>query len=319
MSAGGSPAALEAIGLTKRFKTVDAVSNLAFTVPHGSITGFLGPNGAGKTTTLRMLLGLVRPTSGTATVAGVPFSELRQPARVVGAVLDSLSLHPNRTALGHLLIYTAAIGLPDARARQVLALVGLDQAAHHKAGTFSLGMRQRLALATALLGDPQILVLDEPANGLDPEGIAWLREFLRAFAGSGHTVLVSSHILREVEQTVDRLVIVSQGSLVYQGGIDELRRSRRGRVLVAGSDPAALAIALAANGIIDAQVLPDGRLAVTGAELDTIAAIAQPAGVRIFGAIAEPVDLEQVFLSMTSGRYAAEHYGPQGYPYGGSR
>ncbi|SEL87240.1 ABC transporter ATP-binding protein [Rhodococcus maanshanensis] len=317
MSAGGYPAALEAIGLTKRFKTVDAVSDLSFTVPQGSITGFLGPNGAGKTTTLRMLLGLIRPTAGSATVAGVPFAELTQPARVVGAVLDSLSLHPNRTALGHLLVYTAATGLPDSRARQVLALVGLEQAANQKAGTFSLGMRQRLALATALLGDPQMLVLDEPANGLDPEGIAWLREFLRAFARSGRTVLVSSHILREVEQTVDRLVIVNEGRLVYQGGIDELRRSRQGRILIAGSDPATLAIALAANGITDAQVLPDGRLAVTGAELDTIAAIAQPAGVRIFGATAEPVDLEQVFLSMTSGRYAAEY--PPGHPYGGPR
>ncbi|MFC7447137.1 ABC transporter ATP-binding protein [Rhodococcus daqingensis] len=317
MSAVGYPAALEASGLSKRFKTVDAVSDLSFTVPQGSITGFLGPNGAGKTTTLRMLLGLVRPTAGSATVTGVPFAELAQPARVVGAVLDSLSLHPNRAALGHLLVYAAAIGLPDSRARAVLALVGLEQSAHQRVGTFSLGMRQRLALATALLGDPQILVLDEPANGLDPEGIAWLRDFLRAFAGSGRTVLVSSHVLREVEQTVDRLVIVSEGRLVYQGGLDELRRSRQGRVLVAASDPATLAIALAATGITDAQVLPDGRLAVTGAELDTIAAIAHPAGVRIFGATAEPVDLEQVFLSMTSGRYAAGY--PQGQAYGGPR
>ncbi|TQF65568.1 ATP-binding cassette domain-containing protein [Rhodococcus spelaei] len=317
--------AIEAIGLSKQFNTVHAVSDLSFTVPTGSITGFIGPNGSGKTTTLRMLLGLIAPTSGSSTVAGVPFAALPQPARTVGAVLDSLSLHPNRTALGHLLVYSAAIGVTDERARHVLALVGLEQAARQRAGTFSLGMRQRLALATALLGDPRILVLDEPANGLDPEGIAWLRDFLRAFAESGRTVLVSSHILREVEQIVDRLVIVNRGSLVYQGGIEDLRRSHSARVLVAASDPARLALALGAEGLTDAQVLPDGRLAVRGAAEQTVAGIAAAADVKIFGSTIEQVDLEQVFLSMTAGQYAAQHYGPplsQQYgtdPFGGPR
>ncbi|MFC9786194.1 ABC transporter ATP-binding protein [Rhodococcus sp. NPDC127528] len=324
MSDANAGPAVEAFGLSKQFNTVHAVSDLSFTVPTGSITGFIGPNGSGKTTTLRMLLGLIEPTSGRSTIAGLPFAALPQPGRTVGAVLDSLSLHPNRTALGHLLVFAAAIGVPDERARQILALVGLEQAARQRAGTFSLGMRQRLALATALLGDPQILILDEPANGLDPEGIAWLRDFLRAFAESGRTVLVSSHILREVEQTVDRLVIVNRGTLVYQGGIDDLRRTHSARVLVAASDPARLALALGAAGFTDAQVLPDGRLAVRGAVEQVVAGIAESAGVTVFGSTTEPVDLEQVFLSMTAGQYAAQHYGPPptGYgtePFGGPR
>ncbi|MFZ2177815.1 MAG: ABC transporter ATP-binding protein [Rhodococcus sp. (in: high G+C Gram-positive bacteria)] len=319
---GGFAAPIEVRGLSKSFKNVQAVSDLSFTVPQGSITGFLGPNGSGKTTTLRMILGLVRPTSGTSAVAGLPIRALRDPARTVGAVLDSQSLHPNRTALDHLKIYASAIRLPDARARQVLALVGLEEAAGRKAGGFSLGMRQRLSLATALLGDPQILVLDEPANGLDPEGIAWLREFLKGFAASGRTVLISSHILREVEQTVDNLVIVSRGALVYQGRMDELRKSQQSRVLVASSSPPALATALAAKGIVDSRSLADGRLAVVGASLDVVQSVADEAGVTIFGAVGEHIDLEQLFLSMTAGQYVAgasaaapAGYGPpQAYP-----
>ncbi|WP_244373230.1 ATP-binding cassette domain-containing protein [Rhodococcus sp. ZPP] len=308
-------APIEVRGLSKSFKNVTAVSDLSFSVPHGSITGFLGPNGSGKTTTLRMILGLVRPSDGTSAVEGVPIRALRDPARTVGAVLDSQSLHPARTALDHLKVYASAIGVPDARARQVLALVGLEDVAGRKAGGFSLGMRQRLSLATALLGDPRILVLDEPANGLDPEGIAWLREFLKGFAASGRTVLVSSHILREVEQTVDTLVIVSRGALVYQGRMEDLRKSQQSRLLVASSSPAALATALAARGIVDARSLADGRLAVTGAALDVVQSVATGAGVTIFGAVAEHIDLEQLFLSMTTGQYVAgaSAAAPSGY------
>ncbi len=305
---------LEARGLTKHFGSAVAVNNLTFAVPPGSITGFLGPNGAGKTTTLRMMLGLVKPTSGAATLGGVPFTQIAQPARSVGAVLDSLSLHPKRSAIGHLQVFSAAIGVPDSRAQQALSLVGLQQVANHKAGTFSLGMRQRLALATALLGEPSVLVLDEPANGLDPEGIAWLRDFLRSFAHNGGTVLISSHILREIEQTVDNLVIISRGTLAYQGTMDDLRHAHRGRVLVTSSDPAALAMALAANGFTDAQVHVDGRLAVAGTRPDEIAAVANSAGVAIFGMVAEQIDLEQVFLAMTSAQYVAGNPG-----YGGQR
>ncbi|MFF0815457.1 ABC transporter ATP-binding protein [Rhodococcus sp. NPDC003318] len=315
--------AVEAVGLTKQFGAVHAVSGLSFTVPAGSITGFVGPNGSGKTTTLRMLLGLVTPTSGHSTIAGMPFGALHDPARTVGAALDSLSLHPKRTALAHLDVYAAAIGVPDARAREVLHLVGLESVARQRAGTFSLGMRQRLTLATALLGDPQILVLDEPANGLDPEGIAWLREFLRAFARTGRTVLVSSHLLRELEQTVDRLVIVNRGSLVHQGAIEDLRAQHSARVFVAASDPATLALALGANGFTDAQLMPDGRLAVRGVPEVTVTGIAVTAGVHVFGITTEHVDLEQVFLAMTAGQYAApqfpaqQQYGPPApYPPG---
>lgn len=294
---------LEARGLTKRFGTVSAVEELSFAVPPGTVTGFLGPNGAGKSTTLRMLLGLVRPTAGTSTIDGVAYTDIADPARVVGAVLDTLSLHPKRTAIGHLTVSAAAVGVPDSRAHQLLSLVGLKDVTRRRIETFSMGMKQRLALATALLGDPRVLVLDEPANGLDPEGIAWLRDFLRAFARRGGTVLVSSHILREVEQSADNLVIISRGSLVYQGSIETLRQRHRARVLVASADPVKLATALAAQGVTDVIALPDGRVGVAGASSETIAATADSAGVQIFGMVAEQVDLEQVFLSMTSPQF----------------
>ena len=313
---GFGHSALEAHGLTKQFGTVLAVSDLSFVVPRGSITGFLGPNGSGKTTTLRMLLGLIRPTAGAGLVAGAPFSRLSHPARVVGAVLDSRSLHPKRTALGHLRIFTAAIGVPDTRAEDVLRVVGLSDVGGRTVGGFSLGMRQRLALATALLGDPEILVLDEPANALDPEGIAWLRDFLKSYAAGGRTVLISSHLLREVEATVNSLVIVSGGRLVYQGSIEQLRASRPSRILVTVSDPAALALALASNGVTNSQLLPDGRLGVAGSDGEFIARVASEAGLTVFGTTYEHVDLEQVFLSMTAGQYAAPptpHGPPPGY------
>src|SRR6266542_1416007 len=212
-------------GLTKRFGDVVAVDDLSFEVDQGTVVGFLGPNGAGKTTTLRMLLGLVIPTAGTARFQGRPYRELAAPLRHVGAVLEASSFHPGRTARNHLRVVTAAAGLPRTRADEVLSQVGLDQAADRRVGGFSLGMRQRLALATALLGDPEILVLDEPANGLDPEGIHWLRGFLRNFADQGRTVLVSSHVLAEVAQTVDQVVIiahaaVSAGIVIYEMGTE---------------------------------------------------------------------------------------------------
>ncbi|HEY5855775.1 MAG TPA: ATP-binding cassette domain-containing protein [Aldersonia sp.] len=292
---------LQAHGLSKEFGNVRAVDDLSFTVPPGAITGFLGPNGAGKTTTLRMMLGLIRPTAGTATLGGVPFESIPRPARVVGAVLDTLCLHPNRSALGHLEVFGAAIGVSTEAAQRNLALVGLSAVARNKVRTFSLGMRQRLALATALLGDPSVLVLDEPANGLDPSGIAWLRDFLREFSRRGGTVLTSSHILREIEHTADHLVIIGRGALVYQGSLGALRAQYRSRVLVASSSPVALATALAAHGFTDAQVQPDGRLAVAGATERDIAALAAGANVEVFGMVGEAVDLEQVFLWLTAG------------------
>ena len=228
--------AVEVCHLSKRFGPVLAVDDLSFTVRPGRVTGFLGPNGAGKTTTLRCLLGLVRPTAGTATIGGRPYHSLARPGRVVGAALEAASFHPGRTALDHLRVYAPQIGAPDARAREALHLVGLDEAADRRVGGFSLGMRQRLALATTLLGDPPVLLLDEPANGLDPEGISWLRGFLRALAAQGRTVLVSSHVLSEVEQTVDDVVIIHHGRLVRESSLARLSAESRPRVRVSSPD-----------------------------------------------------------------------------------
>jgi ABC-2 type transport system ATP-binding protein len=213
---------IEATGLTKHYGHVAAVDGLSFTVEAGQVVGFLGPNGAGKTTTLRMLLGLVRPDEGTAVIDGQPYTALRSPACQVGAVLEASSCHPGRTAHNHLRIQALAAGIDPSRAADVLDLVGLADAADRRAGTFSLGMRQRLGLATALLADPDVLILDEPANGLDPEGVRWLRGLLREMASGGTAVLVSSHLLAEVAQTVDSVIIINSGRLVAQSPIGQL-------------------------------------------------------------------------------------------------
>ncbi|MFI5625603.1 ABC transporter ATP-binding protein [Nocardioides sp. NPDC051685] len=213
---------VEVSGLTKSYGGVAAVDDVSFTVEPGSVTGFLGPNGAGKTTTLRMILGLVRPDRGRATVGGIEYADLAAPLEVVGAALESTGFHPGRTGLDHLRIYAAAASLPSSRADAVLELVGLADAGNRSVGGYSLGMRQRLALATALLGDPDVLILDEPANGLDPEGIVWLRQFLRGYAEAGRSVLVSSHVLTEMQQLVDRVVILHRGVLIRQATLEEL-------------------------------------------------------------------------------------------------
>jgi len=209
-------------GLTKRFGTVEAVQDLTFEVPPGQVTGFLGPNGSGKTTTLRMLLGLVDPTSGTATIDGLPYQDLDRPRRVVGAAVEAMAAHPGRSARDHLWVLAGAAGASPERVDAVLEQVGLTDAQHRRVGGFSLGMRQRLGLGAALLGDPQYLVLDEPANGLDPAGMAWLRGLLRDLAAEGRTVLVSSHVLSEVAQTADHVVIINAGRLRFAGPLAEL-------------------------------------------------------------------------------------------------
>jgi ABC-2 type transport system ATP-binding protein len=298
--------------LTKHFGQVVAVQNLSFHVEPGSVTGFLGPNGAGKTTTLRMLLGLVNPTAGHSTISGAPFHQLGNPARVVGAVLEAQGFHPTRSARNHLLVYAAAMGVPDQRADEVLHQVGLGEAAGRSAGSFSLGMKQRLALATALLGDPRVLVLDEPANGLDPEGIAWLRTFLKAFAASGRTVLISSHLLAEVEQTIDQVVIISRGQTMYYGPLEQLRKSQQSRVIVQPSDPNKLVAALQEAGFSEIQPTPDNRIAVTNATVQQIGDVAAKAGIALYGMQEEKADLEQLFFRLTSGQFAA----PQQLPYG---
>ncbi|HWN36663.1 MAG TPA: ABC transporter ATP-binding protein [Pseudonocardia sp.] len=294
---------VEIRNLSKRFRSVEAVRNLSFTVEPGQVTGFLGPNGAGKTTTLRAALGLVRPTSGEVTVNGVPYARLVHPARVVGAVLDSNGFHRSRNARAHLRAYAAAIGVPDSRVDEVLALVGLTGAARRKVGGFSLGMKQRLALATALLGDPRVLILDEPGSGLDPEGVAWLRGFMRSFAASGRTVLVSSHQLAEIAQTVDQIVIISRGTRVFQGTLDELPGERRERVQLRCSDPGRLVTALAGHGISNVQPLPDGSLNVFGAPSTMVGEIALGASVAVFAMAGQRFDLEERFLALTVGEY----------------
>jgi len=215
-------AIIEAAGLTKRYGPVTAVDGLSFTVETGQVVGFLGPNGAGKTTALRMLLGLVRPDSGSATICGRTYADLTAPAAQVGAVFEASGFHPGRTARNHLRLQALACGVGAARIEDVLELVDLGHAAGQRVGTFSLGMRQRLGLATALLADPAVLILDEPANGLDPEGVRWLRDLLRCMAADGTTVLVSSHLLAEVAQTADSVIIVDHGRLVTQAPVAEL-------------------------------------------------------------------------------------------------
>jgi ABC-2 type transport system ATP-binding protein len=225
-----SATAIQVAGLRKKFGHVVAVEDVSFTVAYGRITGFLGPNGAGKTTTLRMLLGLIRPDAGTATIAGTPYPDLASPVRTVGALLDPAA-HPGRSGRDHLRVLAAAAGIPEGRAGQLLATVGLQHAARQRAGGYSLGMRQRLGLAAALLGDPAVLVLDEPANGLDPQGIRWLRDLLRGLAAEGRAVLVSSHILAEVAQTADDVVIIHHGRTVTLAPLPDLLASRPGASL----------------------------------------------------------------------------------------
>ncbi len=277
------------------------MSELSFTVEPGSVTGFLGPNGAGKTTTLRMVLGLMHPDAGTATFDGTPYVALPAPLRTVGAVLET-AFHPARTGRNHLRVYCRAAGFPLSRADEVLVQVGLADAGNRRAGGYSLGMRQRLALATALLGDPAVLVLDEPANGLDPEGIQWLRGFLRHLAHEqGRTILVSSHLLSEVEQTVDRVVIVGAGRLVREGSMDQLRSGAdgAGTVLVRGPEMGRLADVLSTAGTSVSQA--DGTLTVTGATPAEVGHHAFAAGIELHELRPHTSGLEEIYFQLTSG------------------
>ncbi|WP_341996094.1 ATP-binding cassette domain-containing protein [Microbacterium sp. LWH7-1.2] len=290
---------LEFSGVTKRFGAVTAVAGLTARVEPGMVTGFLGPNGAGKTTTLRVLLGLEKPTEGHATIGGRRYAELDQPLQTVGAVLEASSFHPGRTAAAHLTIYAQAAGIAKSRVGEVLDLVGLTDAANRKVGGYSLGMRQRLGLAYALLGDPGVLVLDEPANGLDPEGIRWMRGFLRQLAGEGRTVLVSSHLLAEVQQTVDALLIISRGRLVFQGGVDELTDPREYATVVDSPDRPALSAALKAAGVAF-EVLRSG-LTVRGVDPTAVGAAAAAGGVALSSLHRRGPALEEVFLDLVNG------------------
>ncbi|HYT24870.1 MAG TPA: ATP-binding cassette domain-containing protein [Actinomycetota bacterium] len=292
-------------GLTKRFGAVTAVDDLSFEVGEGTVTGFLGPNGAGKTTTLRTLLGLVSPTSGTATFGGRPYRRLPEPSREVGAVLEASGFHPGRSARDHLRVLAIAAGVPAGRTDEVLALVGLAEAAGRRVGGFSLGMRQRLALAAALLGDPRVLVLDEPANGLDPEGVHWLRGLLRAFAREGRAVLVSSHLLAEMAQTADHVVIVARGRLVAQSSLADLTARAGQRVHVRTPQAEALHAALAARGATVERGGPD-ELLVGGVDTEAVGRAVAEAGVVVYEMRLERPDLEAAFLELTADQLTRE-------------
>jgi ABC-2 type transport system ATP-binding protein len=292
-------AMIEFDGVTKRFGDVVAVHQLSFAVDQGSVVGFLGPNGAGKTTTLRILLGLVAPTSGRATIDGQLYRQLPEPLHVVGAVLESSGAYPGRTARNHLRVEAQLAGESRSRVDEVLDLVGLSEAADRRVGKFSLGMRQRLGLAGALLCDPEILILDEPANGLDPEGVHWLRRMLRGLAAEGRTVLVSSHILAEVAQTVDSVVILDHGRLVAQSSLAELMAAAHSSLRVRTSRAEDLRDALTARGI-GAQLVGPDQLEITGASGEQVGFLAAEKGIPIFETMAGPADLEDIFLHLTA-------------------
>jgi ABC-2 type transport system ATP-binding protein len=291
-------ARIEIRGLTKRFGSFVAVDDLSFDVEPGRITGFLGPNGAGKTTSLRMLLGLVHATSGTATIDGQRYVDLPDPLGTVGAALEATNFHPGRSGRDHLRVLADAGSVPHRRVDELLELTGIPAAARKRAGEYSMGMRQRLGLAAALLGDPKVLVLDEPSNGLDPEGIRWLRGFLRHLSSEGKTILVSSHLLQEVQQTVDEVVIIANGRLVKAGTVAELEGTPG--AVVRTSDAGRLAGALR---VADVTSTPgdDGALIADTTDLRLIGDVALRAGLPIYGLQPRKADLEALFFELTEG------------------
>ncbi|WP_330240601.1 ABC transporter ATP-binding protein [Streptomyces sp. NBC_00525] len=290
---------IEVNGLTKRYGDTTAVDDLTFTVRPGEVTGFLGPNGAGKTTTLRMLLGLVEPTAGTATLGGSRFRDHARGLRHAGALLDAGDVHGGRTARSHLAVLARGNGIPRARVDEVLDEVGLTAAARRRISGFSLGMRQRLGIATALLGDPPVLLFDEPLNGLDPEGVLWVRGLFRRLAAEGRTVFVSSHLMTEMEHTADRLVVIGRGSLIAAESLSAFAaRGARLSVTVRTPDTAVLAPLLTAEG---AAVTADGELlTVTGLPAERIGELALRHRVLLHGLTTLGASLEEAFMELTS-------------------
>lgn len=297
MTSAGVP--IEVRQITKRFRKFTAVDQLSFEVSPGRITGFLGPNGSGKTTTLRMLLGLVRPTSGEGLIGGRKYAQLDRPLQVVGAALEATNFHPGRSGRDHLRVLAATHDVPDSRVDELLEIVGIPAAARKRAGAYSMGMRQRLGLAATLIGDPDVLILDEPANGLDPEGIRWLRQFLHSLAhDQGKTILVSSHLLSEVEQTVDDVVIIANGVLVRQGTIDELHGDPTSLVRTTRAD--LLGPALAEAGFVAKRSDDeDDVLLVEGGDMTRIGDLALQTGAPIHELRTLRTDLERLYFSLT--------------------
>jgi ABC-2 type transport system ATP-binding protein len=294
----GERMSIKAAELTKVFGRYTAVDHISFEIEPGKVTGFLGPNGAGKTTTLRMILGLISPTSGEARLEGRLYRELQRPSRAVGALLDSAQFHPQRSGRNHLRVLVTAAGLDVRRVDEVLGIVELTDVAREKVGTYSLGMRQRLGIAAALLGEPEGLILDEPANGLDPSGMRWLRSFLRSFAAKGGTVFVSSHLLREVSVMADEVIVINKGKLVKQASVQELMMRASPGVRVETAQPERLHDALAAAGI-ETTLVSHEQLVASGSR-EQVGTVAAELGIPLFGLHQEERSLEDIFLELTS-------------------
>jgi ABC-2 type transport system ATP-binding protein len=284
--------------LSKRYDNTLAINDLDFEVKPGVVTGFLGPNGSGKSTTMRIIMGLDRATSGSATINGQRYQDLRAPLREVGALLDAKAVNPKRSARNHLRALAASNNIPFRRVDEVLEFVGIASVAHKKIGGFSLGMSQRLGIAGALLGDPQILLFDEPVNGLDPEGIRWIRDFFRSLAKEGRTVFVSSHLMSEMAVSADEIIVIGRGHFITSGSVDELTKSATGSVLVRSADTPALVRAL--NDASALETLNDGAIAVSGLSAEAIGEIALAQGIALHELTPQRASLEEVFMELTS-------------------
>ncbi|TYB65381.1 ATP-binding cassette domain-containing protein [Nonomuraea sp. PA05] len=288
-------------GLTKRYGDRLAVDDLTLELRPGTVTGFLGPNGAGKSTTMRLVLGLDRPTSGTALVGGVPYHRIPNPLRTVGALLDARALHPGRSGRAHLVALARSNGIPRRRVEEVLETVGMAAAARKRAGTLSLGMSQRLGIAAALLGDPEVLMFDEPVNGLDPDGVRWVRGFMRSLAAEGRTVFVSSHLMSEMQLTADHLVVIGKGRLIMDAPLEDvLANSSLTAVLVRTPHAGDLAALLRGAGIA-VDRYGENELEVTGAAIERVGDLAHEAGIRLHELRAKEASLEQAYQELTSG------------------
>ncbi|MCM2430536.1 ABC transporter ATP-binding protein [Streptomyces sp. RKAG337] len=299
---------IEAQQLTKRYGETTAVDRLDFTVRPGTVTGFLGPNGAGKSTTMRMIVGLDAPTHGTVTVNGRRYAEHTAPLQEVGALLEAKSIHPGRSAFDHLMAQAYTHGIPRRRVEEVIGMTGLDSVAKKRAGAFSLGMGQRLGIAAALLGDPATVMLDEPVNGLDPEGVLWIRNLLTGLANDGRTVFVSSHLMSEMALVADHLIVVGRGRLLADTTVEELISQAGGdTVQVATADPARLREVLAGPGIEITGRVGSEELQVTGIAARAIGLKAAEAGIALFELTAKALSLEEAFMELT--RDAVEYHG----------
>jgi ABC-2 type transport system ATP-binding protein len=299
---------IEAHGLTKQYGDKTAVDGLTFTVRPGVVTGFLGPNGAGKSTTMRLILGLDAPTSGSVTVNGKPYQQHAAPLREVGALLDARSVHPGRSAYHHLLALAQTCGIRRSRVDEVIDAVGLGEVARRRAVGFSLGMGQRLGIAAALLGDPATVILDEPVNGLDTEGIRWIRSLLQGLAAEGRTVFVSSHLMSEMALTAQHLIVIGRGRLIADTGMEEfVSRAEPGVVRVRSTDPAALAALLRSREVAVSEA-SDGALAVSGLSTDQVGRLAGGAGITLLELTAQQASLEEAFIDLT--RDAVEFRAP---------